>query len=278
VLPGPGKRIVWEAGEDLGEIHGDQYQVKVVAGDAKRFLTVFLPGNIPLEMVWIPPGQFVMGSPRSEPGRHSDEGPQHLVAISRGFYLGKYEITQAQWQAVMGTAPWGGGNLLNRVGPDYPAVSISWEAFRGFCHRLNQVAGDSLYRMPTEAEWEYACRARTTTPWSFGDEESRLGEYAWYEGNNNPKGSKEVGQLKPNPWGLYDMHGNVWEWVYDWGGSYSSAAQTDPTGPSTKTEAGRVRRGGVFQAGAQYTRSAERAYYAQGYGSYVIGARLVRIR
>ena len=133
-------------------------------------LTVDLPGGATMKFVRIEPGTFMMGS---------NEWPQqHQVTISKGFYLGKYEITQAQWQDVMGTTPWDGQRNVQNS-PNHPAVYISWNDVQAFVHQLNQVAGDSLYRLPTEAEWEYACRAGTTTRWSFGDDESLVEDYAW---------------------------------------------------------------------------------------------------
>ena len=172
---------------------------------------------------WIEPGTFLMGA--------ADLGfTEHEVTISRGFYLGKYEITQGQWESVMGSNPsyFGGSNR--------PVEQVSWNDVQEFIGRLNEAAGEEVYRLPTEAEWEYACRAGTTTRWSFGDDEGQLGEYAWYTGNNSPYGTKEVGTKRPNPWGLYDMHGNVWEWCQDWYGSYTSDSQIDPAGPAAVGE------------------------------------------
>ena len=148
----------------------------------------------------------------SNTGR-KDESPVHEVEISRGFWLGKYEVTQGQWKAVMDDEPWSG---RARVISDssHPAVIISWDEVQEFIRRINEEAGEELYRLPTEAEWEYACRAGTQTRWSFGDDTSQLKNYAWYF--NNTEGAKAVGSRLPNPWGLYDMHGNVWEWVQDW--------------------------------------------------------------
>ena len=203
--------------------------------------------------------------------RYSNEGPQHRVTISKGFWLGKYEITQAQWEAVMGSNPskYKGGNR--------PVGQVSWEEVQGFIGRLSQPAGSSVYRLPTEAEWEYACRAGTSTRWSFGDDESSLKEYAWYGGNNSPDGTKEVGQKKPNPWGLYDMHGNVWEWCQDkWGSSYSSGSQIDPLGPTTGSA--RALRGGSFDLIALGVRSANRSSHARFYMYRPLGARLLRTR
>ena len=156
---------------------------------------------------------------------------------------------------------------------------VSWNDLQAFIQRLNEAAGEALYRLPTEAEWEYTARAGTTTRWSFGDDESQLGDYAWYSGNNSPSGTKEVGTKRPNPWGLYDMHGNVWEWCQDWWGEnyYSSSPSVDPIGPATGEA--RVLRGGGYFNIAQRVRSADRGMGRPSdrpYGGR--GARLLRIQ
>jgi len=148
----------------------------VSVGYANEEIIVDLPGGATMAFVWIEPGTFTMGSPSSEPGRWDDEGPQHEVTISRGFYLGKFEVTQGQWQAVMGTRPWAGESYV-RENPNHPAVYISWNDVQAFIQKWNEAAEDSLYRLPTEAEWEYACRAGSVTRWSFGDDESQLGYF-----------------------------------------------------------------------------------------------------
>jgi len=125
-----------------------------------------------------------MGSPVNEPERRDNEVPQHDVTIRKGFYLGKYEMTHGQWEAVMGTTPWSGESYA-RANASHPAVSVSWNEVQLFIQTLNAAAGDSLYRLPTEAEWEYACRAGTTTRWLFGDDESQLTNYAWYGGSRS---------------------------------------------------------------------------------------------
>ena len=231
-----------------------------------------------MEFVWIEPGTFTMGSPAAEPGRQDHEGPSYEVTISRGFFLGKYEITQGQWEAVMGTAPWSGRNYA-KADPTHPAVYISWNDVQAFVQRLNQAAGDSLYRLPTEAEWEYACRAGTTTRWSFGDDESRLGDYAWYKENAWDVGENyghPVGTKRPNPWGLYDMHGNVFEWVQGCYGPYTSASQTDPTGPAAGPL--RVDRGGAICCPSYDVRSAHRNDGSPDYPAPPVGARLLKIK
>ncbi len=225
-----------------------------------------------MEFVWIEPGVFQMGS---NTGR-KDESPVHEVEISRGFWLGKYEITQGQWKAVMDKEPWSGRARVE-ANSSHPAVIISWDEVHEFIGRLNAEAGEELYRLPTEAEWEYACRAGTQTRWSFGDDESLLTDYAWYHGNNYPnEGAKAVGGREPNPWGLYDMHGNVWEWIQDWYDEdyYNSSPQVDPPGPTSGL--GRVIRGGHF-GHFNGVRSAYRHFHSPDSRSYTIGARLLRI-
>ncbi|MFC1526848.1 formylglycine-generating enzyme family protein [Candidatus Latescibacterota bacterium] len=206
-----------------------------------------------------------------------NEHPEHEVTISQGFWLAKYEITQGQWQAVMGTTPWVGQDLV-QIDPNNPAVSIPWNDVQGLINSLNSDAGQTVYRLPTEAEWEYACRAGTMTPWSFGDDETLLGVYAWYAGSAPDVGESyghAVGTKLPNPWGLHDMHGNVWEYVQDWHGSYSGEAQVDPQGPSGSR---RATRGGGVTSGAGWERSAVRSHMQPDAGDNNLGFRLLRAR
>jgi formylglycine-generating enzyme required for sulfatase activity len=167
-----------------------------------------ITNSIGMEFVWIPAGKFDMGSPTNEKDRTKNEAVQS-VNISNAFYMGKYEVTQKQWRDVMGTNPsnWKGDNL--------PVEMVSWEDAQVFIKKLNEMEGGNKYRLPSESEWEYAARAGTTTRYSFGDDESLLLDYAWYDANSESK-THDVGQKKPNSWGLYDMHGNVWEWVDSW--------------------------------------------------------------
>jgi len=257
-------------------------------GYANEEITVELPGGATMAFVWIDSGTFTMGTTkeqeqllRSQGLWHNlfeNERPVHPVTISQGFYLGKYEITQAQWESVMGTTPWSGQSYV-QANPTHPAGYISWNDVQAFIHALNEAAGDSLYRLPTEAEWEYACRAGTTTRWSFGDDESQLGEYAWYYDNAWDVGERyahAVGAKVPNAWGLYDMHGNVWEWCQDGYGDYTSDRQVDPMGPTTGST--RVGRGGAFGGYARYVRSAYRNRYAPSIRYIYLGARLLRIK
>lgn len=229
-----------------------------------------LPGGATMDFVWIEAGTFFMGSPLSESGRHSNEDPQHKVAISKGFYLGKYEVTQGQWESVMGSNP------SYYSGSNHPVEMVSWHDVQEFIWALNAAAGDSLYRLPSEAEWEYVARAGSTSRWPFGDDESQLRDYAWYEDNNSPNGTKEVGTKLSNPWGLHDMHGNVYEWCQDWDSTYSSGASIDPI--SATSGSVRVLRGGYFFITAQLVRSASRSFIGPGSRYDGIGFRLLRIR
>ena len=227
------------------------------------------------EMIWIPPGKLMMGSPSSEKDRYEDEGPQHEVTISKGFWMGKYEVTKRQWTAVMGTEPWKIKNYVSDD-PDSPAVYVNWDDTQEFVKRLNAMDGVA-YRLPTEAEWEYACRAGTRTAYSFGDSSSQLGDAAWWNGNADGVGedyAHVVGRNQSNAWGLYDMHGNVWEWCEDWYGSYTSASVTDPRGPSAGSL--RVNRGGAWNRSARRNRSAHRYRYVPDDQNSYLGFRLAR--
>ena len=265
---GLNKQVKVEVGGQVGQTGG--------GGSTNSFT---LPGGVSIEMVWVEPGTFQMGSPSSEPRRDSDEGPVHGVTINQGFYLGKYEVTQEQWESVMGTRLWQGRDYV-RSGSNYPAVYVSWEDAQEFIRRLNASQSSNVYRLPTEAEWEYACRAGTTTRWSFGDDENQLTHYAWYYNNAWNVGEQYahlVGTQRANPWGLYDMHGNVFEWVQDWSdvNYYSSSPSVDPAGPSSGSA--RVFRGGSFAySNAEDLRSARRGYDSPGSRSFTVGFRLLR--
>jgi formylglycine-generating enzyme required for sulfatase activity len=200
-----------------------------------------------MELVFIPAGEFMMGSPDGEKDRERDEGPVHRVRITKGFYLGKYEVTQGEWEKVMGNNPsYFGGNVR------FPVEMVSWDD----CQEFLRKAGNDL-RLPTEAQWEYACRAGTGTRFSFGDDDGSLGDYAWYLANSGSK-PHEVGQKKPNAWGLYNMHGNVWEWCSDWHGEkyYGESPADDPQGPAGGES--RVLRGGGWGDDPKLCRAANR--------------------
>ena len=220
-----------------------------------------------IEFVLIPAGEFLMGSTQATRellrayGGHARltprERPQHRVRIARPFYLGKYEVTEAQWRRVMGKHPWRSSREVHR-GDHFPAVTLTWQDARVFAVKLQDLAGGRGTRLPTESEWEYACRAGTTTAYSFGDDRARLGEYAWYKENASDKGEKfahRVGRKKPNPWGLYDMHGNARELCADALRTYSERAHTDPRGPKLGLPADR---GGSYLNDAGWCRSAHR--------------------
>ncbi len=196
------------------------------------------------EVVPLPGGVFEMGSPKAEKGRDSDEGPLHEVRVSP-FACMRYPVTRRLYQAVVGKDP---GSPEGEA-DDRPVNNVSWEDAVRFCNLWSEREGLAPcyeireagiidrrgaggYRLPTEAEWEYACRAGTRTRWSFGDEQSELDRFAWYGGNSGLQ-PQPVGRKEPNPWGLHDLHGNVWEWVEDRYGPYSAGPQIDPTGPTT---------------------------------------------
>ena len=226
-----------------------------------------LGGGVKLDLVLIPAGEFTIGSPQSEKERSSNEGPQHLVRLTKPFYMGVTEVTQAQWKAVMESNP------SNFMGDDLPVETVSWDDAVEFCRKLSDKEGRD-YRLPTEAEWEYACRAGSTARFCFGDSKSSLGDYAWYSNNSGGK-THPVKSKKLNAFGLYDMHGNVWEWCSDWYGSgyYSKTPASDPQGPSTGRS--RVVRGGSWYYAPRYCRSANRGYNAPGSRSYSSGFRVV---
>ena len=224
----------------------------VCGEEPAKGLLVDLGGGVAMEFVLIPAGKFLMGD---EAGLDWEK-PVHEVVITKPFYLGKYEVTQEQWEAVMGD------HSSRFRGPKNPVETVSWRDCQAFVKKLNARAeGGASFSLPTEAQWEYACRAGTTTGWSFGDDAESLDDYAWHGGNSGPTGNPlrqqeanpvvekkthPVGGKKPNAWGLYDMHGNVWEWCADWWGTdyYGKSPAEDPTGP--QSGASRVLRGGSW--------------------------------
>jgi formylglycine-generating enzyme required for sulfatase activity len=244
--------------------------------------------SIGMEFTLIPAGEFMMGSEE-----YKDEKPGNRVKISKPFYLGTYPLTQKEWESVMGNNP------SRFKGDNLPVEQVSWDDVQVFIEKLNQKEGGNKYRLPSEAEWEYAARAGTTMRFSFGDDGSKLGDYAWYcenSGSRPPKkgdyfgydkddwfGNKwngkthEVGTKEYNPWGLYDMHGNVWEWVQDkWHGDYSGAPADGRSWESGDGSC-RVIRGGSWGCGAMRCQSANRNGYAPGSRYYSLGFRLLRI-
>jgi formylglycine-generating enzyme required for sulfatase activity len=297
-----------------------------VRGGDEPSLPKEITDSMGISMVLIPAGKFVMGSsePKEKlatrfegatPDDFTDEYPAHTVEISKPFYLGKNEVTQEQWTRVMETTPWK-GEFGIKEGANYPAIHVNWDDANEFCHKLSAKEGKQ-YRLPTEAEWEYACRAGTNTQFSFGDSADGKSEYGWWGkaklnnpsiaiaastvtrpaanvSSEPPKSAPrkvepqpetnavrdtetlhEVGQKKPNPWGLYDMHGNAWEWCSDNYGEdyYRSSPAQDPQGP----EVGRSRtmRGGAYFNNSIFCRSALRSGvpargHAEGIGFRVV--------
>jgi formylglycine-generating enzyme required for sulfatase activity len=229
--------------------------------------TVMLPGSVPLKMVWIPGGTFQMGRYAGEQDSYSDEDPQHLVTLG-GFWMAKYELTKRQWTAVMGTAPWTGQSYV-LADLDSPAVYVSWNNAQSFLTALNSYTGKS-FRLPSEAQWEYACRGGTQTRFYWGDDPgyTAIGDYAWYVGNAWNAGQQYahvVGGKAPNAFGLYDMSGNVWEWCEDdWHGSYTGAPEGGQAWVDSPRGSHRVLRGGGWYNSGYYCRSAYRYYSTPG--------------
>ncbi|MCA2655341.1 SUMF1/EgtB/PvdO family nonheme iron enzyme [Microcystis sp. M061S2] len=230
--------------------------------DNKTSFTENLPNGITLEMVSLPAGQFLMGSPDYE-----SKKPPHQVKVN-SFAIGKYPVTQAQYEAVMGTNP---SKFQNN--PQNPVEKVSWNDAQAFCQKLSQITGKT-YRLPTEAEWEYACRAGTTTRYYFGDDANQLGDYAWHKGNSQAK-THPVGQKKPNAWGLYDMIGNVFEWCEDNSAYNYIGAPTDGSAWLTDEHDYPRLRGGSWCCDPFFCRSAYRSNYVRDGYSNVDGFRVV---
>jgi formylglycine-generating enzyme required for sulfatase activity len=231
--------------------------------------------NVVQRLRWIPPGCFMMGSPEIEPDRWEGEGPQHEVRLTQGFWLADTACTQELWDAVMGN------NTSRFKSPDRPVEQVRWHYVQRFIDKLNDMVPGGDFRLPTEAEWEYACRAGTTTPFWFGH---NITTYQVNFNGNYPYNRAEKGQyrketvsvksLPPNVWGLYQMHGNVREWCEDWYGPYTSEAQTDPRGPQRGEF--RVNRGGSWYDSARGVRSEYRSRYSMNVRGGSIGFRLAR--
>lgn len=220
-------------------------------------------GKIKIDMVLIPPGKFRMGSPDSEKGRSDDE-KQHEVTLTKPYYMGKYEVTQEQWKAVMGDNP------SRYKGENLPVENVSWKDCQEFIKKLNAKTNMS-YRLPTEAEWEYACRAGTTTPYAFGNNITPK-DVNYFESNIGK--TSVVGSYKANAFGLYDMHGNLWEWCEDWYSNYGGWEVKDPKGSAIGYNY--VIRGGYFGSLSSWVRSSVRHFSTPATGDFNIGLRLVR--
>lgn len=227
---------------------------------ASRFYRVLLPAP-PTNMVFIPPNTFTLGSPANEDERSSDEGPQTVVTLTHGFWISEFLVTQEDYLAVIGNNPSDFAGDLSR-----PVESVTWLDATNYCARRTQIdlavgriPPGSHYRLPTEAEWECTARAGTTTRFYYGDDPgaTMLTNHAWYFLNSGAT-TQAVGQKAPNPWGLYDMEGNVWEWCQDWYGPYPGGSESDPQGPASSPISEKVIRGGAWDAADSDCRSARR--------------------
>jgi len=236
-----------------------------------------ITNSIGMKLVLIPKGTFTMGSPIEEEGRFGGElDVQHEVTISKDYYLGVTEVTQGQYEKVMGTNPsYFKGNKVQGESSNHPVEQVSWEDAVEFCKKLSDLPEEKkagrVYRLPTEAEWEYACRAGSKTSYSFGSNSKSLGDYAWFV-DNSGEHTHPVGEKKANAWGLYDMHGNAWEWCSDWHGAYPKGAVSDPSGPNGGKS--RVIRGGGWDLGAAVCRSAFRLRYTPSFRNIYLGFRV----
>lgn len=239
--------------------------------------TISLSGDVRLNLVWCPAGTFLIGSPESELDRDSNE-TQHQVTLTEGFWIGQCEVTKGQWYAIMGTKPWESqDNSLDDI--DSPACNISWNDAQLFVTTLSAVLGGE-FALPTEAEWEYACRAGTTTRFYWGDdlEYTEIGNYAWYYTNTD--GASEayahvVAQKTPNLWGVYDMIGNVAEWCSDWyKADLGDGDEIDPDGPESGTD--KIQRGGSWSSYSNNCRSANRTHKDPELSNVRYGVRIIQ--
>ncbi|WP_424353255.1 formylglycine-generating enzyme family protein [Methanosarcina mazei] len=212
---------------------------------------IFISPSTGMEFIMAPAGEFLMGSSPEEIGRSYSESPVHRVTIKNPFYIGKYQVTQKQWKTIMGTSP-------SNFNEDFrPVELVSWEDVQEFIGKLNAMENTTKYRLPSEAEWEYACRAGKQSRYFFGEDESKLGDYAWYARNAGRK-THPAGRKKPNRWGLYDMCGNVWEWVQDsWHEDYNGAPSNGSAWEDGNSS-NRVSRGGSWYCSTNSCRSASR--------------------
>jgi formylglycine-generating enzyme required for sulfatase activity len=248
----------------------------------QKFYRARLQGP-PTNMVFVPPNTFTMGSPTNEPGRNIFEGPPATVTLTRSFWIGKYEVTQGEYLAVTGENPSDFPGDLRR-----PISSVSWFDATNYCWKLTQqelaagrIPPGSQYRLPTEAEWECAARAGTTTRFSYGDDDvnyTSLTNYAWFlDLGHIDLIVHPVGSKLPNPWGIYDMHGHVWEWCQDWYGDQVGGVQTDPQGPATNAQGLKVMRGGAYDYPNNECRSASRFFRFALFPDSDVGFRVVLV-
>ena len=254
-----------------------------------KHLTLDLAKGVTMKLTLIPAGQFMMGGGLTparavklyggKEANYASEHPRHKVKITKPFYMGVYEVTQSQWAAVMDSKPYD-GKMLTKLGPDYPASWVHSNEATEFCSKLSKKIGRTV-TLPTEAQWEYACRAGSDTEFCYGDDQKKIGDYGWWHGNmiDNEKGksyARKGGLKKPNAWGLYDMHGNVWEWCRDWYSKdfYASGKNVDPE--YTKETKTRTVRGGSWYNGSVHLRSAARnSWCGPKYRHYNYGFRVI---
>jgi len=263
---------------------------------------VELTNSIGMKLMLIPPGEFMMGSPDSDKDAQPTERPQHRVRITKPFYMGKYPVTQQEYQQVIGSIPKQNlrgssprtkGEVAGRETRRFAVGNLSWEEMVEFCRRMsslpNEKAAGRMYRLPSEAQWEYACRAGTTTRFCFGDDVSGLDEYGWPEGtwSSSSNITPPVGEKKPNAWGLYDIYANVWQFCADWFDAtyYANSPVDDPPGgqlsfyvpPTVDPKGGqsglRICRGGGWNWPKKFCRSADRNHYGTGHQEYYLGFR-----
>lgn len=269
-LPGTLRRVAWFClllASPLASGAADP-----VASPAPASPAVRVVADLGLELIRVAPGTFTMGSAVDEPERNKAEGPRMTVTISREFWLGKTEVTQAQYEAVTGANP----STFNTGDKSLPVERVSWIAAMAFCRKLTErerAAGrlrdGESYTLPTEAEWEYACRAGTTTAYTDEPESA-----SWHEANSEGH-THPVATKRANPWGFHDLPGNVLEWCYDWYGNYPGGAVTDPSGPERGHY--RIARGGSWRTGARLGRSAARSGGSAGREDYTIGFRVALV-
>ena len=251
---------------------------KAQLAEAKKLgVPVAFANSAGVKFVLIPAGEFMMGSADDEPGRYKVEGPQHKVKIGTPYYMAIHQLTQGQWKAVMGATPWKGKGGA-KDNPDHAVNHVNWNQVMEFCAKMGG-KDKKTYRPPTEAEWEYACRAGSTTRFCYGDdlEAKKLGEYAWFMGNwvtDKPEDRyvRKVGMKKPNAWGIYDMHGNVWELCMDSKYPTYDGAPTD--GSAHTGDDSRVLRGGGLRSTDRRCRTASRHAYHRTHSSYYVGSRI----
>ncbi len=229
-----------------------------------------ITNSMGMQFVEIPAGAFMMGGDKVAEQADDNETPCHKVQFENSFHMGVFTVTQAQWMAIFDENPSG------FEGPERPVEMVSWQDAQMFIQKLNENENTKHYRLPTEAEWEYAARAGSQSTYCFGNQKNQLGEYAWFRSNSDGK-THPVGQLKPNAWGLYDMHGNVHEWCQDWfdRNYYGVSGKKSPVGP--KDGLGKVSRGGDWGSEEWYCRSAIRSLSSPSRRSNRLGFRVVKL-